>query len=119
MGEAKMTILAATALALLPATAPAVVDLKRPPVEGPLRVLTTIVGGEPLEWGGTRLAGGDINGDGIADLVIAAPGGSEDRPSRRGRLYVFYGGVAASRTTLDRTLRRPPAPPGRPAVVST
>src|SRR5262245_25535439 len=46
------------------------VDLKRPPDDSPVTVLTVIGGGEPLEWGGTRLAGGDINGDGIADLVI-------------------------------------------------
>lgn len=98
---------------LLAATA-GVVDLKRPPSEGPLRVLTTIVGGEPLEWGGTHLAGGDINGDGIADLVIAAPGGTEDRPSRRGRLYVMYGGVAAPRPSFDRSQRRAPVHPGGP-----
>src|SRR5215831_4298107 len=75
-------------------------DLKRPPDDSPVSVLTVIGGGEPLEWGGTRLAGGDINGDGIADLVIAAPGGAEDRPSRRGRLYVVYGSVAPPRATL-------------------
>jgi hypothetical protein len=94
-------------------------DLRRPPADSPVAVLTTITGGEPLEWGGTRLTGGDINGDGIADLVIAAPGGTEDRPSRRGRLYVIFGSVALPRSGLDRTLRRLAAAPGTPPGFAT
>lgn len=89
-----------------PATAPVSIDLKRAPA-GPATVLSTIQGGEALEWAGTRLAGGDINGDGVADLVIAAPGGSDDRPSRRGRLYVVFGGVAGPRPLVDLKPRRP------------
>ncbi len=79
-------------------------DLKRPAAPG-LRV-TELIGGEPLEWAGTRLSGGDINGDGLADLVVSAPGGAEDRPSRRGRLYLVYGAVGPSRPTVDLALRR-------------
>src|SRR5262249_54397002 len=94
-------------------------DLKRPPDDSPVTVLTVIGGGEPLEWGGTRLAGGDVHGDGIADRVIAAPGGAEDRPSRRGRLYVVYGSVAPPRATLDRTMRRLATPPGAPPGYAT
>ena len=100
--SASFTLLAAL---VIPATAPVSVDLKRP-TAGPVTVLSVIQGGEALEWAGTRLAGGDINGDGIADLVVAAPGGTDDRPSRRGRLYVVFGGVAAPKPLVDLKLRR-------------
>ena len=80
------------------------IDLKRPPAaDSVVTVAGVIEGGEPLEWGGMRVAAGDVNGDGIADLVVAAPGGTEDRLSRRGRLYVLLGGVKA-RPTIDRTV---------------
>ncbi|HEY3176622.1 MAG TPA: FG-GAP repeat protein [Candidatus Polarisedimenticolia bacterium] len=114
---------AVTALAalLLLAAAPAGLDLRRPAAgPGGIFVASVVSGGEPLEWAGTRLAGGDINGDGIADLVIAAPGGTDDRPSRRGRLYVVFGSVMPPRPLLDLTLRRGPAPaPGAPASLIT
>jgi len=76
----------------------AVIDLRRPP--GDDMIASIVSGGEPLEWAGSSLAGGDVNGDGIPDLVIAAPGGAEDRPSRRGRLYVVYGRVTGPAKTV-------------------
>lgn len=88
-----------------PSTAPVSVDLKRV-VSGPVSVLSVIQGGEALEWAGTRLAGGDINGDGIADLVIAAPGGSDDRPSRRGRLHIVFGNVTGPGPVIDLKFKR-------------
>ena len=104
---------------ITPSTAPVSVDLKRPGT-GPVTVLSVIQGGEALEWAGTRMAGGDINGDGIADLVVAAPGGTDDRPSRRGRLYVVFGGVAAPKPLVDLKLRRRAgsAPGSQPEPIS-
>ena len=98
------------------------IDLKRPAAISPTQlvgVASVIGGGEPLEWGGTRLAAGDVNGDGIGDFVIAAPGGTEDRPSRRGRLYVVFGSVAPARPVLDRTVHRLPAQGGGPPGLAT
>ncbi|HET6371719.1 MAG TPA: FG-GAP repeat protein, partial [Candidatus Polarisedimenticolia bacterium] len=116
--------LVATALAVAAAAATIQVepilsiDMKRPAIQG--LSLAVVQGAEPLAWAGASLAGGDINGDGIADLVIGAPGGSDDRPSRRGRIYVLYGGVARPRATVDLALRRRPSvnEPGKSVVAS-
>ncbi len=104
---------------LISGAAPTVtVDLRR--VDEDRFEVTLIEGAEPLAWAGTRLAGGDINGDGIDDLVIAAPGGSEDRPSRRGRLHVIYGSVAPRPAIIDLSLRRlPRVEPGRPPTFTS
>lgn len=90
------------------------IDLKRP---DPKRVtVTTIAAGEALEWAGAKLAGGDINGDGLDDLVIAAPGGTDDRPSRRGRLYVVFGTLQPPRN-IDVAIRYvPEVVPGKPGA---
>ncbi len=104
-----MKILAGAFALMLAAPAsipPLLLDMKRPALQG--LTVTVVEGAEPLAWAGTRLAGGDVNGDGIADLVIAAPGGSEDRPSRRGRLYVLYGSLAPAPSRIDLTLKRAP-----------
>ncbi len=91
-----------------------VIDLKRPPEDNP--TVSIVSGGEPLEWAGSSLAGGDVNGDGIPDLVIAAPGGAEDRPSRRGRLYVLYGSVTGPGRGVDLLPRLMPGiSPGAPS----
>lgn len=91
-------------------------DLRRP---DPGRAAVSVLSGsEPLEWAGFTLATGDVNADGIGDLVAGAPGGTDDRPSRRGRLYVVFGRVDAPRAALELTPRMPPrpslAPPASP-----
>jgi len=58
----------------------------------PTRAFTTIEapeGSEPV-WLGASLAAGDVNGDGVNDLLM---GGPLDR-QRAGSLFVVYGGVA-------------------------
>ncbi len=92
------------------------VDLRRP---DPDQVTVSVVsGGEPLEWTGARLAGGDLNGDGLGDLVIAAPGGSDDRPSRRGRIYVLFGSLEPPARAIDLTIRYAPSVVPGGAIVS-
>ncbi len=45
---------------------------------------------------GTSLASGDVNGDGVADLIIGAQGAWRDDSYRGGEIYVVYGRSAAS-----------------------
>ncbi|MBI4470767.1 MAG: FG-GAP repeat protein, partial [Acidobacteria bacterium] len=62
-----------------------------------------IAGPEPQSTFGLRLANGDFNGDGIADLFASAPvadGPNRGRPNA-GQAYVFLGGV----TMLARPVR--------------
>ena len=90
------------------------VDLRR--IDPERMTSTLVMGGEPLEWAGARLAAGDLNGDGLGDLVIAAPGGADDRPSRRGRLYVLFGSLEPPPRVIDLTIRYAPnvIPGGEP-----
>ena len=51
----------------------------------------TVVGLESHDFAGRAVATGDINNDGIADLIIGAPGGdAPDRPES-GKVYVLFG----------------------------
>ncbi|MEW6070457.1 MAG: hypothetical protein AB1485_07560, partial [Candidatus Thermoplasmatota archaeon] len=45
--------------------------------------------GDHFGWG---LAGGDVNGDGMKDIIIGAP----DNSSQRGSVYIFYGRATAA-----------------------
>jgi hypothetical protein len=52
---------------------------------------TGIVGdGEAVLGFGTSVATGDVNGDGVADVVAGAPGTSETPEGEPGRAYVFF-----------------------------
>ncbi|MDP2306526.1 MAG: FG-GAP-like repeat-containing protein [Pseudomonadota bacterium] len=51
---------------------------------------------------GTVLAGGgDVNGDGYADILVGSPG--ETRSGVVGRVHLYYGGPAGPSTVPDRT----------------
>ena len=51
---------------------------------------------------GTSVSGaGDINGDGIDDLIIGAPGAGTDRLGRRGASYVVFGSENGFEASLD------------------
>lgn len=58
---------------------------------------------------GTSVATGDLNGDGIADLIIGAPSGNngtQDVGRDTGAVYVFYGKTSLS-GTLDLAQQKP------------
>jgi len=56
--------------------------------------LLTVEGEDKFANAGHSLAGGDLNGDGFADLVVAAPHSWNDG-NHRGLVGVFYAGSAA------------------------
>jgi hypothetical protein len=55
---------------------------------------------------GAVLATGDVNGDGIADILVGAPGATAGDQAKAGQVYIFHGGAMLD-TTVDRTLQAP------------
>lgn len=55
-----------------------------------------LVDDEAPEFGHSVAGGGDLNGDGFADIVVGAPGSD----GGSGRAYVFFGGKTGSRKPL-------------------
>lgn len=95
---------AAIALALpcaVPAAAPArTVDLRTQPS-------FEIVGARPIDFAGSAVAaGGDVNGDGVDDVVVAAP--PADAPGRpnAGAVYVVFGRRRTARAVRARPRAR-------------
>ncbi|GDX82557.1 hypothetical protein LBMAG42_43680 [Deltaproteobacteria bacterium] len=58
------------------------------------------VSGEPGDWFGSRVAGGDLDGDGIADLVASGPA-SDLGGAHSGVVAVFTGETTRRTGTLD------------------
>ncbi len=57
-------------------------------MSNPSTILATAYGAEAGEYCGTDIDTGDVNGDGITDLVFNAPNAS----SAMGRVYILFGG---------------------------
>jgi len=53
--------------------------------------------------GTTTKSAGDINGDGIADIMIGAPGVNAGTLSDVGEIYIIFGGTGITATTFDVT----------------
>ncbi|HTI71616.1 MAG TPA: hypothetical protein VMF06_16700 [Candidatus Limnocylindria bacterium] len=59
------------------------------------------VGGSDNASLGTSVAGGDVNGDGYADLIIGAPGSPSGGST--GHVYVYHGTSSGAHTSVDTT----------------
>ena len=73
------------------------------PDDGPAGAATIIVGPSGNSDFGLGLAGGDLDGDGINDLLVGAPH-NDDNPFDRGAMYVFSGadgGLGGELTIAD------------------
>lgn len=75
-----------------------VIDLAQPPDE---ITMTTVVGAQAIDRLGIWMRTGDIDGDGIADIVVGADqedaaGGDEPAEENRGAVYVIRGGAHLS-----------------------
>lgn len=51
----------------------------------------TLLGAAEQDHLGIAMTGGDLNGDGISDLVVGARWAEDDAPKNAGKVYVFYG----------------------------
>ena len=60
-----------------------------------------VIGGAAGEQAGTAVAGADVNGDGLGDVVIGAPRASAHERPRSGSVYVIYGRRGATRRDID------------------
>ncbi|MDB5999746.1 MAG: Phosphoribosyl-ATP pyrophosphohydrolase, partial [Rhizobacter sp.] len=69
------------------------------------------------EGAGSATAAGDVNGDGLADLLVTAPDATVDGVAGAGRVYVVYGSTdgALHRTAVDRI--GPDSPTAAPASI--
>jgi hypothetical protein len=60
-----------------------------------------IDGVDPTDWSGTSVSGaGDVNGDGLADLIIGALGGDPGGDFNAGESYVVFGKASSSAIDL-------------------
>lgn len=68
----------------------------------------TIRGASPGDQAGYSVAFGDVNGDGVADLLVGAPGVTAPGRTATGAVYVFYGRRSfAGHATFDLTTHKP------------
>lgn len=76
---------------------PQEIDLRSPPANS-----THIVGAKSLDFFGSQIHSGDVNGDGKRDLVIGAlQAEAPDSRGRTGAVYVIYGSDELPGATID------------------
>lgn len=71
---------------------PALLDLDSTPAD------LTLFGGQGGDRSGSAVVAGDINADGIGDLIIGAPGADPGDRDEAGAVYVVYGEAEATPT---------------------
>jgi hypothetical protein len=78
-------------------TWPATIDLHTPPPSA-----THVIGANPLDFLGSQLHSGDVNGDGRTDLIMGALlAKAPDNRGQTGAVYVVYGSQTLSGATID------------------
>ncbi len=76
-----------------------------------------IQGAAAYDYSGCSVSGaGDVNGDGIDDLIIGAPGADPNGRDYAGASYVVFGTDQGFPATIDLASRRRPDHPGRRGV---
>ncbi len=76
---------------------PAVIDLRSPPASA-----THVIGANPVDFLGSQLHSGDVNGDGRTDLIIGALlAAAPDSKGQTGAVYVVYGSPTLPGATID------------------
>ena len=89
IGAGALTIVVGSPNLRSRAAVDALVDLGSPPAEF---TLTTLVGVDALDRFGIWVRTGDLDGDGIADLVVGADQENAHMETHRGAVYVLRGG---------------------------
>ncbi len=89
IGAGALTIVVGSPVLRAQAAIDSLVDLASPP---PALTLTTLIGVDALDRFGIWVRTGDVDGDGIADLVIGADQESTSMETHRGAVYVVRGG---------------------------
>jgi hypothetical protein len=99
IGAGAVTILVGGAALRTRAALLQTVDLRTPPVG---LTIVTIVGAGTLDRLGIWMRTGDVSGDGIADLVVAADQAPSTGETHAGEVYVIRGGAhLATSQTID------------------
>jgi hypothetical protein len=58
----------------------------------------TIYGASAHDWAGRDVSSADLNDDGYDDIIIGAPGDTDDYPDHYGKVYVLYGEITPAHT---------------------
>ncbi len=79
-------------------TWPATIDLGSPPSNA-----THVIGAHPIDFLGSQLHSGDLNGDGRTDLILGAllATAPDSSKGQTGAVYVVYGSATLSGATID------------------
>lgn len=67
---------------------PALIDLSNSSAD------MTVIGDDAGDWLGSELAAGDVNADGVADVIVGAPLSDPAGRSTAGSVYVVHGGAS-------------------------